>query len=120
MIRLCCFQELLPLFSLILSVTESINTFVHLMWEGYVSAESYLFCFVLFCVESVDLMRARLASEVCTRAYRNLIHGLIEMYRKEGFLSWFKGMSPTLYASPLSLLSVEFIIIGFCAFIHPS
>jgi hypothetical protein len=48
------------------------------------------------CTYPLDLLRARLASEVRTRTYRSILHGLQVMYQKEGIRSWFKGMQPTI------------------------
>lgn len=47
----------------------------------------------------LDLLRARLASEVRTRRYRNVLHGMQQMYRHEGLSSLFRGMQPTLFVS---------------------
>jgi len=44
----------------------------------------------------LDLMRARLASQVQTNHYRHLVHAFDLMYRKEGFVRMFKGVQPTL------------------------
>jgi hypothetical protein len=54
------------------------------------------YLFVVF-TYPLDLLRARLASEVRTRRYRNVFHGMSVMYQTEGPGSLFRGMQPTLY-----------------------
>jgi hypothetical protein len=66
------------------------HPFLHLICGALAGATATIFTYPL------DLMRARLASEVRSRTYRNVVHGLVQMYHKEGLYSWFKGMSPTL------------------------
>lgn len=39
----------------------------------------------------LDLIRARLASQIGPGRYRNSFQGLASMYREEGLRSWYKG-----------------------------
>jgi len=44
----------------------------------------------------LDLIRARMASQVEHNVYRNVFHGLYVMYKEEGLKAWFRGMRPTI------------------------
>jgi len=44
----------------------------------------------------LDLIRARMASQVIHDVYKNIFHGLVTMYNVEGLRSWFRGMWPSI------------------------
>lgn len=48
------------------------------------------------CSYPLDIIRARLASQVENRLYTGVWHGMRQMYINEGLASFAKGMSPTL------------------------
>jgi len=48
------------------------------------------------CTYPLDLMRARLASQVHERVYRNIWHGLQYLLKTEGIKSWYRGSRATL------------------------
>jgi len=64
--------------------------FRHLIAGSLAGMTSVIFTYPL------DLIRARLASEVQTRRYKNMFHGFFTMYKSEGILSWFRGLWPSL------------------------
>lgn len=66
------------------------HTLLHALCGSLAGATATSFTYPL------DLLRARLASEVRTRRYRNVFHGFSVMYRQEGPGSLFRGMQPTL------------------------
>uniref|UniRef100_A0A6B2LC31 Uncharacterized protein n=1 Tax=Arcella intermedia TaxID=1963864 RepID=A0A6B2LC31_9EUKA len=50
----------------------------------------------VICTYPLDLMRARMASQVDENIYRNILHGLQEQLKKEGIKGWYRGSSATL------------------------
>eukprot|EP01121_Diplochlamys_sp_Union-15-3_P010697 TRINITY_DN3027_c0_g1_i1.p1 TRINITY_DN3027_c0_g1~~TRINITY_DN3027_c0_g1_i1.p1 ORF type:complete len:308 (-),score=44.02 TRINITY_DN3027_c0_g1_i1:75-998(-) len=66
------------------------HPFLHLIAGSLAGMTSVCFTYPL------DLMRARLASEVGPRRYKSLLHGIATMFRNEGFRAFFNGLNPSL------------------------
>eukprot|EP01125_Pyxidicula_operculata_P021400 TRINITY_DN8226_c0_g1_i1.p1 TRINITY_DN8226_c0_g1~~TRINITY_DN8226_c0_g1_i1.p1 ORF type:complete len:299 (+),score=23.80 TRINITY_DN8226_c0_g1_i1:51-947(+) len=69
---------------------KKLNPITHLVCGSLAGATAVTFTYPL------DLMRARLASQVNNMVYNNIFHGLALSFRQEGIKSWFKGMNATL------------------------
>eukprot|EP01126_Amoeba_proteus_P009755 TRINITY_DN13725_c0_g1_i1.p1 TRINITY_DN13725_c0_g1~~TRINITY_DN13725_c0_g1_i1.p1 ORF type:complete len:261 (-),score=44.38 TRINITY_DN13725_c0_g1_i1:37-819(-) len=64
--------------------------FYHLVCGSSAGCVATIFTYPL------DMIRARMASQVHRNVYRNSWHGLTVMKREEGYRSWFKGMRTTI------------------------
>ncbi|XP_061472124.1 mitochondrial thiamine pyrophosphate carrier isoform X1 [Rhineura floridana] len=55
-------------------------------------------CAATVTVQPLDTLRTRLAAQGEPKIYRNLRHAIVSVYQKEGLLSFYKGLTPTIIA----------------------
>ncbi|XP_029293819.1 mitochondrial thiamine pyrophosphate carrier [Cottoperca gobio] len=65
---------------------------VHFMCGGVSACSATVVC------QPLDILRTRFAAQGETRVYRNLRHAVSTMWRSEGVLTFYRGLSPTLLA----------------------
>ncbi|XP_034075785.1 mitochondrial thiamine pyrophosphate carrier [Gymnodraco acuticeps] len=65
---------------------------VHFLCGGLAACSATVVC------QPLDILRTRFAAQGQTKVYRNLRHAVFTMWRSEGVLSFYRGLSPTLLA----------------------
>ncbi|XP_060109061.1 mitochondrial thiamine pyrophosphate carrier [Heteronotia binoei] len=55
-------------------------------------------CAATVTVQPLDTLRTRLAAQGEPKIYRNLRHAVVNMYRREGPLTFYRGLNPTIIA----------------------
>lgn len=65
---------------------------VHFVCGGLAACSATVFC------QPLDTLRTRFAAQGEPKVYRNLRHAVSTMYRSEGMLTFYRGLSPTLLA----------------------
>lgn len=65
---------------------------VHFVCGGLAACSATVFC------QPLDTLRTRFAAQGEPKIYRNLRHAVFTMYRSEGMLTFYRGLSPTLLA----------------------
>ncbi|XP_032065339.1 mitochondrial thiamine pyrophosphate carrier [Thamnophis elegans] len=55
-------------------------------------------CAATMTVQPLDTLRTRLAAQGEPKIYRNLRHAVVSMYQKEGLLTFYRGLTPTIIA----------------------
>ncbi|KAL8163235.1 UNVERIFIED_CONTAM: hypothetical protein K2H54_015377 [Gekko kuhli] len=55
-------------------------------------------CAATVTVQPLDTLRTRMAAQGEPKIYRNLRHAVINMYQREGLLTFYRGLSPTVIA----------------------
>ncbi|XP_058023895.1 mitochondrial thiamine pyrophosphate carrier-like [Ahaetulla prasina] len=55
-------------------------------------------CAATVTVQPLDTLRTRLAAQGEPKIYRNLRHAVVSMYQKEGLLTFYRGLTPTIIA----------------------
>ncbi|XP_067913957.1 mitochondrial thiamine pyrophosphate carrier [Heterodontus francisci] len=71
---------------------DSRNPFMHFVCGGLAA------CSATVTVQPLDTLRTRFVAQGEPKVYRSLWHAVATMYRKEGSLSFYRGLTPTLLA----------------------